>query len=154
MILDKELLSEKNYTGTRLIEVNDPTILALRDELTALQVEANPFLEKMEAITPDMDPIYTKIAEKQAEIKKLQEEVLPFRTLYNAELEQVEKIDQKASLIKEKIEPLVKMFVEGQLGEFETAKQLNEVDGKVVVEVADEIEEKIKQLRAAKAKTA
>ncbi len=148
MNIPADLLAEKNYSGTRLIEVNDPTIAALREELTALQLEANPFLEKMDAITPEMDPIYQKIGEHQAAIKKLQEEVAPIRAKYDVELQEVEKIDQKATLIKSKIEPLVKEFVKDELGEFELAKQLLEVDGKVVVEVVDEIEEKIKQLRA------
>jgi hypothetical protein len=38
------------------------------------------------------------------------------------------------------------------LGEFETARQVIEKEGKMYVEVIDELEEKIKTLRAAKAK--
>lgn len=152
MNIPAELLSEKNYSGTRVIEVTDPVINELRDELTKLQLEANPFLEKMDAITPEMDPIYKQIGELERQKKELIEKVTPIRAKYDVELQEVEKIDQKATLIKNKIEPLVRELVKDQLGEFEIAKQLIEVDGKVVVEVEDQLEEKIKALRAKNAK--
>lgn len=150
MKIDKELLSEKNYEGSRFIEITDPTILELREKLNELQQEANPFLVEMEEISPRMDPLYAKIGELQNEIKKLQEELTPIRDEYDVPLKKVEEIDQRASLIKEKIEPLVKEIVEDQLGEFETARHLVEHEGKIVVEVFDELEETIKKIRAKK----
>ena len=42
--------------------------------------------------------------------------------------------------------------MEKELGEFETARQLIEKDDKLFVEICDEIEEKVKSIRAIKAK--
>lgn len=150
MQIPKEYLEEKNYEGTRLIEVTDEAVLALTAELTALQQEANPYLERMEALTPEMDPIYSEIAELEAKKKELQLQVAPIRAKYDAEMEFVEEIDQRASLIKNKVQPIINDLVKGELGEFERAMQTVHKDGKLYVEVQDQLEEKIKQLRANK----
>lgn len=152
MQIDKNILAEKNYTGSRLIAINDPTILKLKKELNAFQKQANPFLKKMEALTPAMDPIYTRIGEHQAQIKKLHEDLAPFKEKYDIELKRVELIDQKAQLVKNKMQPLVNRIVESQLSEFEKATQLIEKNSLIYVEVVDEIEEKVKAIRASKAK--
>lgn len=148
MKIPAEYLSEVNYEGTRLIEINDETISSLTEELNALQAEANPFLEKMEALTPQMDPLYSRIQEMEDEKKKIREELAPIRALYDIEAAEVEKIDAKATLIKNKMTPIVLDLVKDQLGEFEIALHTVTKDGKLYVEVRDEIEEKIKQIRA------
>lgn len=152
MKIPTEILSEKNYEGTRLIEINDPKVTELQEELTKLQLEANPLLEEMEKITPILDPFYTKMREHQEAITKIKEEMEVPKAEYTSWLEKVEKIDQKAQLIKNKIQPLVNAIVKPELGEFEKANQLVPRDRKLFVEVMDELEEKVKAIRAAKAK--
>jgi len=152
MQIDKELLSEKNYTGSRLIEITDEKVSELKLKLKEFQKEANPILLEMEKISPLMDPIFTKIRELEEEKKKLQDEMAPIRAPYDELLSQVEKIDVKAQAVKNKIQPLVNKIVVGQLGEFEKAMHLTEQDGKLYVEVIDEIEEKVKAIRAIKNK--
>lgn len=152
MQINKELLSEKNYEGTRLIEITDEKVISLHSELNKLQAEANPHLKIMEDITPKLDPLFAKLRELEEKKAKIKEEMTPIRAPYDVELQAVEKIDQKAQLIKNKIQPLVLSIVKDSLSEFETAKQLIEKDGKIYIEVVDEIEEKVKAIRASKAK--
>lgn len=152
MQINKEVLAEKNYEGTRLIEITDEKVKALHSELTKLQIEANPHLKIMEEITPRLDPLFAKLRTLEEEKAKVKAEMVPIREPYDKELQAVEKIDQKAQLIKNKIQPLVLELVKDSLGEFETARQLIEKDGKMFIEVIDEIEEKVKSLRASKSK--
>lgn len=152
MQIPKEVLAEKNYEGTRLIEITDEKVFSLHQELKKLQVEANPTLAKMEKLTPILDPIYIKIGELEKEKAKLKEEMQPTREKYDELLAVVQKIDQRAQAIKNKIQPLVNSICEPQLSEFEKANQMLEKDGKIFVEVMDEIEEKVKAVRASKKK--
>jgi len=150
MQIPKELLNEKNYEGTRLIEVNHDKIKELQGILKELQLEAKPFLEEMEKISPKMDPIYTELGEIERKKKGLHDKLAPHRAEYDVPLKEVEKIDQRAQLVKDKIQPLVMKIVEKEVSEFEQARQLVEKDGKLFVEVADMLEEKIKEIRAKK----
>lgn len=152
MQIDKELLSEVNYTGSRLIEVTDETVIALQSELSELQKEANPYLAEMEKYTPEMDRVYGEINKLEEQKKALREEIAPTRALYDEQLVEVEKIDQKAQVIKNKIQPLILDLVKEELGEFEKALQVIVRDGKTYVEVVDEIEEAVKKIRASKEK--
>ncbi len=144
MQIPHEVLAEKNYEGSRLIEITDEKVVELNVALKALQAEANPHLEIMESITPQLDPLYTKLRELEQEKAKVRETMEPIKAPYDIELQAVEKIDQKAQLINSIVAPM--------LGEFEKAQQMKEIDGKLFVEVVDEIEEKVKAIRAAKAK--
>jgi len=152
MQINKDILAEKNYEGTRLIEITDEKVIQLHGELNKLQKEANPHLKIMEEITPKLDPLFTKLRELEEEKSKVKLEMTPIRAPYDEELKKVELIDQRAQLIKNKMQPMILKLVEGSLGEFETARQLIEKDGKMYVEVIDEIEEKIKTIRASKSK--
>lgn len=152
MQIPKEYLEEKNYSGTRLVEVTDETILKLKAEIKAFQKEAMPFLKIMDELTPEMDSYYTEIRELETKKKEIQEKVAPIKAEYDIPLAEVEKIDNKATLIKNKLQPLVMNYVSEQLGEFEKAMQLIEQDGKIFIEVVDEIEEKIKAIRVANSK--
>lgn len=154
MQINKEALAEKNYTGARLVKIIDPTIIKLQKELTKYQIKANPILKKMEKISPKMDPIYQKIGEHQKEIKRLQEELLPFKELYDVELKKVELIDQKAQLIKNKIQPIALKLVEKELGEFEQANQIVAKGNELFIEITDKLEDFIKAHRANKFKNA
>lgn len=150
MQIPKEFLEAKNYEGTRLIEIKDAKVKELKGQLKELQLEANPTLAKMEDLAKILDPLYTVIREHTGEIEKAKKEMEPTRALYDVELKKVEEIDQRAQLVKNKLQPMINEMVKGDLGEFEKATQVIEKDEKIYVEVVDEIEEKVKQVRALK----
>ena len=152
MKIDASILSEKNYDGTRLIEVTDETVIKLKSEIAKFKPVAEPFLKKMDELGKVLDPFYTKIREKQAEIDAVKKEMQPTLDLFDAELKEMEAIEQKTDAIKNKIQPIIAKLMEKELGEFETARQLIEKDDKLFVEICDEIEEKVKSIRAIKAK--
>jgi hypothetical protein len=147
MIIDKAILSEKNYTGTRLIEITDEKVISLLEEVKKCGVEAEPFLNEMEKLTPALEVIYAElkpIEEKRAELKaRLTEELKPFQV----QQEQADLINQKADAIKEKLYPIARNVIKDQLSEFEMGGQFIERDGKTFIEVTDQLEEKIKQIR-------
>lgn len=153
MQLPKDLLSEANYEGTRLIEMTDETVLSLLKEVKKCGEEVKPFLDEMDKFTPEIDAIYAElrpIEEKRVELKeKLTVALKPFQ----AEQEKADVVYQKSDAIKQKIYPLARAFVKSQLSEFESAGQFIEKDGKTYIEVSDEIEEKIKQIRTKNATT-
>lgn len=148
MQIPVEFLKETNYEGSRLIEITDETVLALLKEVKKCGEEVKPFLDEMDKYTPEIDAIYAElrpIEEKRAELKeKLTVALKPFQV----EQEKADAIYQKSDAIKQKIYPLARAFVAPHLSEFESAGQFVERDGKTYVEVTDEIEEKIKQIRA------
>lgn len=148
MQLPKDLLSEVNYEGTRLIEITDETVLALLQEVKKCGEEVKPFLDEMDKYTPEIDKLYAElrpIEEKRAELKeKLTVALKPFQV----EQEKADMVYQKSDAIKQKIYPLARELVNPQLSEFESAGQFIERDGKTFIEITDEIEEKIKQIRA------
>jgi len=156
MQIPKKYLEEKNYEGTRLIEINDPKVLKLKAEMKkyhpSQNKEVKAHLDEMERLSNILDPTFTKIRELDAEKKKLTDEAQPTKDLFDAELKAMEAIEQKTELIKMKIQPIVSKIVEKDLGEFEIARQLIEKDDKIFVEVSDEIEEKVKAIRAIKLK--
>lgn len=153
MRIPNEYLSESNYEGSRLIEVTDEKVIELQKELTELQKKANPHLDEMGKLTGKLDTIYSQLRALEAEKKKIQDELVEYRTEsgYDEHLKAVESIDQhEAQPIKNKIQAIVNTLIEGQLGEFEKAVQLKEIGGKLFIEVVDEIEEKVKAVRATK----
>lgn len=152
MKIDPKLLSEKNYEGTRFIEVKNPDVNKLIKEISEYQKEANPTLEVMDKLAKVLDPYYQKIQGLQAQIGKIKEEMAEDKMKYDEEMAKVEKIDAKAQMIKNKLMPIILAEVSGQLGEFEVALQTKEKDGKIYVEVQDKLEELVKSMRAQKAK--
>lgn len=152
MQIPKEVLSEKNYEGSRFVEVKDPKIVELVTEIKKFQEEANPYLTVMDKYALILDPYYQRIQTLQTEIGKIKEEMAEDKMKYDEELEKVQKIDQKAQMIKNKLTPIVMKEVEGQLGEFEVAVQTKEKNGKIYVEIQDKLEELVKSMRTANAK--
>ena len=66
MQIEKELLSEKNYTGSRLIEISDERVSVLQKKLTELQLEVNPILDKLqENYYSKADVIYMTRVQKE-----------------------------------------------------------------------------------------
>ena len=127
MQLPKELLSEKNYEGTR-----------------------EPTLKEMEELSKPLDVFYMKLRPVEEERKKIKDEMQPAYEAYQDKVVEMDKFYQKAQLVSDKLQPLVLEIVNPQLREFEKAKELIEKEGKLYVEVIDEIEEKIKAIRATK----
>lgn len=158
MIIDKEVLAEKNYTGTRLIEINDPTVKKFQAEVALFAPQAEPWLKKLEDVTRVLDPARIKIREINEKAKKEIEAVKTecnFDAVQKEEsdyIAELENIDQKATLIKNKMTPVVNDLLKDQLGEFEIARHLTVKEDKIFAEVFDEIEEKVKAIRAQKAK--
>lgn len=150
MQIPNEILAEKNYEGTRLIAITDENVVNLKKELDAFQAEANPILDEMAKHEPILDEHYKKVGELRKQIEALNEEVKDVKETNLGLLKQVEAIDAKAQLVKNKIQPIVLEFVKDQLGEFEKAMQMKEIDGTLFVEVQDEIEETVKRVRASK----
>jgi chromosome segregation ATPase len=152
MNIPKDILSEKNYTGTRLIRVENTLVYKLKKELNELQKKANPTLAKMDIISKKLDPYYAQIGQLDEKIKLLKQEVAPHRELYDIEVKKVELIDQKAQLIKNKIQPIVDAEIQGKLEEFEKPLHVTDKKGVLYVEVQNELEETIKNIRARNAK--
>ena len=153
MNIPKEYLAESNYEGSRLIEITDEKVIELQKELTELQKKANPHLDEMGKLTGKLDEIYTRLRALENEKKSVQDELVEYRTSsgYDEHLKAVESIDQhEAQPIKNKIQAIVNTFIEGKLGEFEKAVHLKEMGGKLFIEVVDEVEEKVKAVRATK----
>jgi arginyl-tRNA synthetase len=147
MQIPKDILSEKNYEGSRYIEVKNEKVAELMKEIKKFQEEANPYLTVMDKYAKVLDPYYVKIQGLQEQISKIKEEMAEDKLKYDEELDKVQKIDQKAQMIKNKLTPIVMKEIEGQLSEFEIAVQTKEKNGKIFVEVQDKLEELIKSIR-------
>lgn len=109
MRIDKEILSEKNYEGTRMIYLEDEKIVDLKKQLNAIQeIELNPILDTLQDEFKAMDDAQAKIQVIRDEIKELLEEVKPQRdeltTLtkdYTAETEVSPEVEALSNVIKE-----------------------------------------------------
>lgn len=150
MQIDPALFSEKNYVGTRLIEITDETVIKLNEARKEALKEGEPILKEMEALSPPLDAFYIKLRPIEEERAKIKEEMQPAYDAYNAKVEEMDKFYQKGQAISNKMQPLINAIVKPQLAEFETAKTMVERDGKLFVEVADEVEELVKKIRATK----
>lgn len=149
MKIDKALLAEVNYEGSRLIKIDNETLTELQKELSSLQKEINPILDKLNAeYYTVIDPIYAEVQKLNEEIKSKKFVIAELTKKFQPEIESIEATEQRAQLVKNKMQPLILDAVKGQLGEFEIARHtVNREDG-IYVEVFDEIEEKVKAIRA------
>ena len=152
MKIPQEFLKESCYDGTRLVEITDEKVIELKKEISKFKPIPEPYLKEMDRLGKLLDPFYTKIRELEAEKDKLVKERQPNLDLFNAQLKEMEAIEQKTDLIKNKIQPLVAKLMEKELGEFETARQLIEQGDKLFVEVVEEVEELVKRIRMKKNK--
>jgi phosphomevalonate kinase len=151
MQIPKEILTEANYEGSRLIEVTDESISKYQEELTSIQKEINPVLDRLnENYYSKADPLYQEVQRLNEQIKPIKEQLRELFEMNKADTEFIEAQEQKAQLVKNKMLPLVNDYVKESLGEFDKALQTVVKDGKLYVEVVDEIEEKIKAVRASK----
>lgn len=151
MKIDPELLKESNYSGTRLIEIDNPKLQELNETLSSYQREINPILDRLSAeYYPTIDPMYQEVQKLQSQIKEIKEKIAEQTEKFREDIQAIEAAEQKAGVIKNKMQPMILKAIEGKLGEFEIAKNTVVQDGKVFAEVYDELEEKVKAIRATK----
>ena len=154
MNIPNEFLKESEYAGTRLIEINDERVIELNNQRKEFLKEGEPILAEMEKLSPPLDAFYVQLKPIEDERQKIKLEMQPAYNAYQTKVEEMDKVYQKGQLVSNKIQPIVAELIKPELGEFETAKQLIEKNGTLFVEVVDELEEKVKSLRAIKAKNA
>lgn len=154
MQIAPEVLAEKNYTGTRRIYIKDKKVAELKAQLKELSKHVEPILDGLQDTFKKFDATNKAIAEHQAEIKRLQDVLAPDREFYEAEMQKIKPHDDKAKLIKDKLEPLVIKIINEEMGEFEKALTIDEdkETGEIYVEVVDQIEELVTRIRSQKAK--
>jgi predicted transcriptional regulator len=142
MQIDPKVLAEENYTNPRLIELKNEEIGELYSQVLQHQEVVNPFLKR-----------YEEIEAKKAELKAPYDEyVKETRQELEDMMEKMQREDQLASKIKEKLVPLVEDEVLPQLGDFDEFVGLEKIDGKLYAKVNDKIEEIVKVIRANKNK--
>lgn len=152
MQIPKELLAESNYTGTRLIKIEDEQVTALNNQRKEFLKEGEPILAEMDKLSPPLDAWYEKLRPIEEERAKIKEAMEPDRLAYQEKVDQMDLVYQKGQMVSNKMQPLINEIINPQLGEFEKAKQLIEKDGVLYVEVEDEIEENIKKIRMLKSR--
>lgn len=154
MQIAPEILSEKNYTGTRKIHISDEKVRKLKQELKDLQKAINPILDGLAGTFKKFDEANQKIAEHQKAIREVNDSVVEDKAFYDEEMKKIAPYEKKAVLIKDKLEPLVMKLIKDQLGEFEKPLHVSEDEstGDMYVEVVDQIEELVLKIRASKEK--
>ena len=130
----------------RKVLIDDRNLLQILNDKKKLQDEINTKIDKFKNLTEKSDAI-------QEKIKALKEE---FKIEYDKVKEEVAKIDEemkpyliKLERFKDKINPIVES--KGiKLGEFEIITNIELIDGKVVVEIEDLVENYKTSLREKK----
>lgn len=150
MQIPKEILAEKNYTGSRLIEINNETVEKLNTERVIIVKEKEPILAEMEKLEGPLDVFYKKLAPLEEERVKIKAEMKPLSDEYTVHVAALDEIQNRVDAVSLKLVPFIQELVKPQLSEFESAKELSVKDGKYYVEIVDEIEEEVKKLRARK----
>lgn len=151
MKIDPNVFSEKNYTGNRRILIEDDKLMEFQKILEGYQKDINPLLDRMNLeYTPVVDPLNQEIQKKTLEIKELKARITSETEKFQDVIDSIEKAEQKAQLIKNKVQPIVMKLLEGKLGEFEVARYTEVEDGKIYAVIFDEIEEKVKEIRTNK----
>lgn len=151
MQIPKDILSEKNYEGSRLISIDNQIVKELHAEkVKIMETEKKPILDEMTKLEGPLEVFYEQLRPLEIKREELKKEMKPLSDEYSAKVAEVEIVQQKIDLIDQKIATIVNDEVKPQLGEFEQARDLHTKDGKFDVEVVDLIEEKIKEVRANK----
>lgn len=130
----------------RKVLIDDRNLLQILNDKKKLQDEINTKIDKFKNLTEKSDAI-------QEKIKTLKEQ---FKIEYDKVKEEVAKIDEemkpyliKLERFKDKINPIVES--KGiKLGEFEIITNIELIDGKVVVEIEDLVENYKTSLREKK----
>ena len=151
MQIDKEILAEKNYTGSRLILIEDEKLSELQAVLDGYQQSINPILDRLDReLYTVTNPLYQEMQELQAKAKEIKEKIVAKQAEFKIEMETLESTERKAQAVKDKMQPIILNYVKDQLDEFEEAKHTVVKEGKIYVEVFDKLEELIKSIRSRK----
>ena len=153
MQIAPELLSERNYSGNRLILIENEKMTELQAVLDGYQKEINPILDRLnKEYYPVVEPINQEIGKLQAQVRDLKQKITEETEKFRDDMDMIDSLEQKATLVKNKIQPIILKELEGKLGEFEIARYTEIKNGKIYAVVFDELEEKIKEIRANKKK--
>lgn len=82
MQIDKALLSEANYEGTRLVLIENENVKEYKKLLNDLQKEANPILDVMTEIDKKVQPYREQVKVLKDENQKDYESIRPFKEQY------------------------------------------------------------------------
>jgi chromosome segregation ATPase len=82
MQIPKELLSEVNYEGTRLVEINNEKISEYKSLLNELQKKINPLVEEMDVVDKRVAPFRDQVKALKDENQKDYEAIKPFKEQY------------------------------------------------------------------------
>lgn len=142
MQIDPKFLTEENYTNPRYIKVDNKEIGDLYEKIQGHQDAVRPYLLR-----------YEEIEQKKAELKKPYDEYVS-ETKQELEdmLEKMQREDQLAAKIKEKLVPMIEEEVLPQLGELDEFVGLEKKDDGYYAKVNDRVEEWIKAVREQKPK--
>lgn len=141
MQIDETILAPQNYSNPRFVEITNPEVKSLYEEVLDFQKAINPKLERLEEITTKKEELKKPYQDYCAEVKAEEEELIAF----------MEGEDAKARKIKEKLVPLVEDEVMPKLGDFDEFVGLQVEGDKLVAKVNDRIEEFVKTIRNQKA---
>lgn len=82
MQIPKELLSEVNYEGSRLIEIENENIKEYKKLLKELQAKANPILDVMDEVDKKVAPYREQVKALRDENQADYESIKPFKEQY------------------------------------------------------------------------
>jgi len=115
----------------RTIELNDEYVLEIYNQIIDIQKEANPLIDEWNAID-----------DKKQELKKPYSDYLKESEAKEKELkETLDEINQRAEALKLKLSPFLRNEIEPQLGDTEEFASLEVVDGKLVANIFDAVEQ-------------
>lgn len=114
----------------RTITLNDEKVREIYDQILEVQKEANPFIDR-----------WNEIDEKKKELKQPYVDYIKEVETEEVELRaNLDNINQKAEVLKEKLAPFLRNEIEPQLADTEEFESLEVVDNQLYANVYDAVE--------------
>lgn len=114
----------------RTITLNDEKVRETYDQIIEVQKEANPFIDR-----------WNEIDEKKKELKQPYVDYIKEVETEEIELRaNLDNINQKAEMLKEKLAPFLRNEIEPQLADTEEFESLEVVDNQLYANVYDAVE--------------
>lgn len=114
----------------RTITLNDDKVREIYDQIIEVQKEANPFIDR-----------WNEIDEKKKELKQPYVDYIKEVETEEIELRaNLDNINQKAEVLKEKLAPFLRNEIEPQLADTEEFESLEVVDNQLYANVYDAVE--------------
>ena len=114
----------------RTITLNDEKVREIYDQIIEVQKEANPFIDR-----------WNEIDEKKKELKQPYVDYIKEVETEEIELRaNLDNINQKAEMLKEKLAPFLRNEIEPQLADTEEFESLEVVDNQLYANVYDAVE--------------